>query len=453
MNRKQMNRTHLLILFVCLVWVMGLLVLRAESAEIKPTRIVTARGITLLMLSRSSIPIVSVEVRVKAGSARDPEAQSGLANMTASLLEQGTTRRSATQIAETIDAIGGRLSVETEEDFTSVTLQVLKKDVDVGMDLLADILMAPAFGEVEVARVRRNVLSLIAAESDQPKAMAERAFRKLVFSGHPYQYPVIGREETAGKLDRSAIVTFHKTYFRPNNTIMAVVGDVTQAEVVGLAQKYFSAWEPGSIPALTRAVPAPLQKQEIQWIDKPDLTQATLMLGHVGIHRAHPDYYAVSVMNYILGGGGFSSRMMADVRDNQGLVYSIFSLFNARQMSGSFSVSLQTKNESVGVAIDAVLAQIKRIQNGLVSEAELSETQGYLTGSFPLRIDSTAKFAAMLAAIEFQQLGLDYFEKYPQSIRAVTREDVLRVAKTYLNPAHYALVGVGSPPTRKTGPK
>jgi len=431
-------------LILLLVWVLldGALLPHANAGETKPTRAVMPHGITLLTLSRSSLPIVSLKVMVKVGSAQDPEGQSGLAHITASLLEQGTKRRSATQIAEAIDVIGGRLSVETEEDFTSIALQVLKKDLDAGVDLLADLLISPAFDEAELARVRRNTLSGIAAEADDPTAMAARAFRRHIFSGHPYQYPVMGREETLSKIDRNAVVAFHQTYFRPNNVILVMVGDVTQEEAAGLSKKYFSKWEKGPIPAPTPALPAPIRERIFQRIDKPDLTQATVMLGHLGITRAHPDYYAVSVMNYILGGGGFSSRMMADLRDDQGLVYDISSWFDAKRMPGSFEVLLQTKNENVQAAIDAVLRQIKRIQGGLVSDAELSETQGYLTGSFPLRMDTTAKSAALLGAIAFHQLGLDYFDAYPRAIRAVTREDVLRVAQAHLNPEHYALVVV-----------
>jgi zinc protease len=439
-----MNRIcPLVILFVWLVAVP-----QADAAQIKPIRTVTTHGITLLVLPRPSIPLVSLQLMVKAGSAHDPEGQSGLANLTTSLLEQGTKQRSATQIAETLDAIGARLSVEVEEDFTVIKLQLLKKEVETGLTLLADILMNPAFSEEEIARARRNMLSNIAAEADQPEVMAERRFRQQLFAGHPYQHPVIGQEKTVAAIKREDIVAFHRAYFRPNNTIVAVVGDVTEAEAATLLKKHFSTWEKGRIPTPKQTAPAPIRDRNLAQIDKPELTQATVILGHIGIPRSHPDYYAVSVMNYILGGGGFSSRMMGDVRDAQGLVYSIYSLFDAKQATGSFFVSLQTKNESVGPAVDAVLAQIKRIQGGLVSETELSETQGYLTGSFPLRMDTTAKAAALLAAIEFHQLGLDYFEKYPRLIRAVTREDVLRVAKMYLDPAHYAMVVVSGKPSK-----
>ncbi len=439
-----MNRIRRAILAILLLaWLVA--VPAAFAAQIEPTRTVTANGITLLVLPRPSLPLVSLQLRVKAGSAHDPEGQSGLANLTASLLEQGTGQRSATQIAETLDAIGARIEVETEEDFTAIKLQLLKKEVETGLSLLADVLMDPAFSEEEIARARRNTLSHIAAEADRPEVIAERRFRERLFAGHPYRNPVIGQEKSVAAIDREAIVAFHRTYFRPNNTILAVVGDVTNEEAQALIKKYFSTWEQERIPTPKQTAPAPMRDRNIEQIDKPELTQATVLLGHLGIPRSHPDYYAVSVMNYILGGGGFSSRMMRDVRDTQGLVYSVHSLFDAKQTTGSFFVSLQTKNERVGPAVEGVLAQMRRMQSDLVSEAELSETVGYLTGSFPLRMDTTAKAAALLAAIEFHQLGLDYFEKYPRLIRAVTREEVLRVAKTYLDPVRYAMVVVKGP--------
>ncbi len=416
-------------------------VLPAPAAEIKPKRVVTENGITLLILERPSLPIVSVEALIRAGSLYDPNDKAGLANLTASLLEEGTKKRNATQIADAVDFIGANLAASVNEDYMAASLRVIKKETDAGFDLLSDILINPVFDPKEVERVRKNVLGGILSEKDQPQTIADRAFRKIIFGEHPYQNPVIGREETVPNITREEVVAFHQTFYAPNNLILSIVGNVTEKEAIALAKKYFGKWERKQIIFPRIAPASPFQTRKMELIDK-ELSQASVVLGHVGIERGNPDYYAVTVMNYILGGGGFSSRLMTDIRDNKGLVYSIYSLFDANRFPGEFAVSLQTRSKSANEAIEGVLGEIQQIRSTPVTETELAEAKAYLVGSFPLRMETTARLASLLSAIEYYQLGLDYFEKYPSYINKVTQNDVLRVAKKYLNPEHYALVVV-----------
>ncbi len=413
----------------------------AFAAEAKPKRIVADNGITLLILERPSLPIVSVEALIRAGSLYDPNDRAGLANLTASLLDEGTRKRTATQIAEGVDFIGATLSASANEDYMSASLRVLKKEVDTGFDLLSDILINPVFDPNEVERVRKNLLGALLAEKDQPQTIAERAFRGIVFGNHPYRNPVIGTEETLSTITREEIATFHQTYYAPNNTILSIVGDITEKEAVALVKKHFGKWGRKQIVFPRIDPPLPFEQKKVELIDK-ELSQASVMLGHVGIHRENPDYYAVTVMNYILGGGGFSSRMMADIRDNKGLVYSIYSYFGANRFPGEFAVTLQTRPASANQAIEGVLQEIERIRTTPVSATELAEAKSYLVGSFPLKMETTARLASLLSAMEYHQLGLDYFEKYPTYINKVTQEEVLRVARKYLDPEHYALVVV-----------
>lgn len=416
-------------------------VVPASAAEIKPKRLVLENGITLLILERPSLPIVSVEALIRAGSLYDPNDKAGLANLTASLLDEGTKKRSATQIADAVDFIGANLAASASEDYMTASLRVIKKEVDTGFDLLSDILINPAFDPKEVERVRKNILGSILSEKDQPQTIADRAFRSIIFGEHPYQHPVIGREETVPNITPEEIAAFHQTYYAPNNLILSIVGDVTEREAAALAKKYFGKWERKQIIFPRIGPPSPVQARKMELIDK-ELSQASVILGHVGIERGNPDYYAVTVMNYILGGGGFSSRMMTDIRDNKGLVYSIYSLFDANRFPGEFAVNLQTKSKSANEAIEGVLAEIQKIRSAPVTETEIAEAKAYLVGSFPLRMETTARLASLLSVIEYYQLGLDYFEKYPSYIKKVTQDDILRVAKRYLDPEHYALVVV-----------
>lgn len=413
------------------------------AADIVPTKYVTSNGITVLVLEQHFLPIVEVHALIKTGAAHDPSDKAGLANLVASLLDEGTTTRSSKQLAEQIDFVGGSLAVKASEDFTTASARVLKKDIDLGFTLLADILQHPAFHKPEFERIRSQILGEMASDNDDPGHVAMKAFNQLVFHGHPYRWPLNGTEESLARITHADVVNFYAKQYVPSQLILTIVGDVTGEQVSELVQAHFGSWKKAAPPARTIKKPAAIERKTVQLIDK-DLTQSNVILGHGGISRTNQDYYAVLVMNYILGAGGFSSRLMDSIRDKQGLVYGIMSHFDARLMPGSFWVNFQTRTEATNQAIQSVLAEIKNIRDNPVSDQELSEAKSFLMGSFPLRLDSTAKLAQVLAQVEFYGLGFEYFSQYPKWIDRVTKEDVQRVAKQYLDPQRYALVVVGN---------
>jgi zinc protease len=427
-----------IVAIACLVF----LATSVHAAEIKPQRFVTPNGLTVLVVEQHALPIVQVQALVKTGSVQDPPEKAGLANLTAGLLDEGTATRSATQLAEQIEFVGGALEVKTTHDFTTAASRVLAKDADLGFELLADILLHPSFPEPELERVRKLILGEITAQKDDPGSVAGKAFSRLVFDGHPYSWPVNGTDETLPAIGRADVQAFHAREYLPNRTILAVVGDITVEQVRALVEKHFASWPKGPEPARTAAAPAAIAKPVVQLIDK-ELTQTTLVLGHLGISRTNPDYYAVTVMNYILGAGGFSSRLMDSIRDKQGLAYGVISQFEPRATSGPFLVSLQTRNATANQALAGVLKELHAMKAAPVSARELSEARSYLIGSFPMRFDTTHKLAEVLCQVEFYGLGLDYFTQYPAWIARVTADDVIRVAKQYLHPDRYALVAVG----------
>ncbi|MCP9463971.1 MAG: insulinase family protein [Nitrospira sp.] len=416
---------------------------RSMATEIAPVKTLLTNGLTVIVLEQHDLPLVHIQALIKAGSAHDPPEKAGLANLTASLLDEGTTTRSSKQLAEQIDFIGAALEIDTSEDFTTVSMRVLKKDVGLGFTLLSDVLLHPIFPQREFERVRAQILGEIASDNDDPTRLAMKTFHQLVFPNHPYYWPVIGFEDTVSHIEWRDIQHFYTKEYLPNQTILVIVGDITVEQATGLARTHFGSWKAGPLPARPAKRPASLDKKIVRLIDK-DLTQSTIVLGHGGISRTNPDFYAITVMNHILGAGGFSSRLMDTVRDKQGLVYGITSHYDARVMPGPFWVSLQTKTDTTNQAIEAVLAEIKAIRDAPVSDQELAEAKAFLIGSFPLRFDTTAKLARLLAQVEFYGLGFEYFSLYPKLIERVTKEDVQRVAKQYLNPRHYALVVVGN---------
>jgi zinc protease len=224
---------------------------------------------------------------------------------------------------------------------------------------------------------------------------------------------------------------------------MSVVGDISRVELKELLNKHLGQWKQKTIPSVPFPGISVNNSPTVIKVNK-DLTQANIILGHLGISRDNPDYYATLVMNYILGGGGFASRLMDNIRDNKGLAYDVHSSFSANKLSGSFQAGLQTKNESANAAIDEVLREMERIRTEPVSDKELQDAKSYLTGSFPLRIDSNSKIAGFALAVEVNSLGLDYVDRYPSIINAVTQEDILRVARKYLDTKNYVLVVVGN---------
>ena len=413
------------------------------AAEIVPTKFVTPNGLTVVVLEQHFLPIVEVHALVKSGSAQDPPEKAGLANLVASLLDEGTTSRTSKQLAEQIDFVGGALEVKAAEDYTTASVRVLKKDVELGFTLLADILQHPAFLKPEFERIRSQILGEMASDNDDPGHVAMKAFNQLVFHGHPYRWPLNGTEESLNKITHADVVGFYTREYAPSQMILTIVGDVTAEQITGFVQTHFGGWKKVSPPPRSVKSAPPIDKKTVQLIEK-DLTQSNVILGHGGISRTNPDFYAVTVMNYILGAGGFSSRLMDSIRDKQGLVYGIMSHFDARLMPGSFWVNFQTRTEATNQAIQGVIAELKSIREAPVTDQELSEAKSFLIGSFPLRLDSTAKLAQVLAQVEFYGLGFEYFSQYPKWIERVTKEDVQRVAKQYLYPQRYALVVVGN---------
>ncbi|HEY7677770.1 MAG TPA: pitrilysin family protein [Candidatus Methylomirabilis sp.] len=409
-------------------------------------RVELSNGVRLLVAERRSLPVVAVEVQVDAGARYEPADKAGLASLTAGLLTRGAGSRTATQIDEAVDFVGATLEAGASDDTASVSLRVLRKDLDLGLDLLADVLLRPTFPEDEVGRKRTEVLGAIQKKKDQPGAVAGDAFAEIVFGPHPYGRPVIGTERTVPGITRADIQAFHARWFRPEGTIVAVAGDVSLAEMRAALERRLGGWArgpAGSPPP--RPAPPPLQARTLKTVQR-SLTQANIMLGHLGISRSDPDYYAVQVMNFILGGGGFGSRIIEVVREQKGWAYDIGSNFSGALDPGSFAVSLQTKNETAMPAIQAVVDEIRRIRDQPVSAQELDDAKAFLTGNFPLRMDTLGKMVRLLAGIELYGLGLDYPDRYPALIRAVTIADVQRVAQKYLHPARFALVVVGDLP-------
>jgi len=438
-GNKRVGRFGFVVIIVLLTLSLGLpggalLAMPPVQRTVLPNRLV------LLVCEEHSLPFITLQLLIDAGSRQDPPGQEGLSYMTARGLLLGTSRRNVTAINEELDFMGAGLSASAGRDYTTVVLRVLKKDFDKGLDLLMDALTQPTFPEDEIRREVEKTLAAIQSQEDQPDEVAEKAFQRGLFLATPYAHPVQGTKESISRLSREALVTFYRTYYHPNNSILTVAGDIRDDEIKAKILPRFTAWPTSDIPNVP-FVAAYAKEARVTKIDRK-ITQANIILGHGGVSRNNPDYYALTVMNYILGGGGFSSRLVEEIRDKRGLAYSVTSYFDPGKYPGAFQIVLQTKNTSAREAISLSLQEMKRMQNERVSEKELEAAKKYLVGSFPMRLDTQGKLVNFLTQVEYYGLGLDYVDTYPSLIQSVTREDVLRVAKTYLRPEAALLVVV-----------
>lgn len=418
-----------------------LLVASTEAVPLDAHRQVLPNGIVLLIAERPAIPMVVVRAYVRAGSAFDPLDASGLANLTAELLTRGTAKRSGPQLDAAIEFVGGRLGASAGRDGVTVSLAVLKKDLQLGLDLLAEVLLEPTFPEAELKRKAKEIQAAIRRSEDEPPQVAARTLATLLYPGHPYGHPVVGTEEVVGKLTRDQVVEFYRRYYRPDALILTVVGDVGRAEIVKELSQRFGHWmasgqAPPTVP-LAPATPPVLTRTVTR-----DLTQATVYLGRPAIRRDHPDYYPLMVASYILGGGS-ASRLYTKVRDEAGLAYWVGSYLAARRYGASFLVSLQTRTDGVAEALRLIKTELTRMGQAPVSDHELALAKAYLTGSFPLRMDTSAELADLLVTVEEFGLGLDYPDRFKERVENVSAADVLRVARLYLDPATFSIVCVG----------
>ena len=323
-----------------------------------------------------------------------------------------------------------------------MSLTILKKDLPTGLELLAEILTSSTFPPAEIDRQKQAIIAAIKAQEEDPGAVAGRAFAAALFPESPYGRPVEGTEASVKSLQAQSLKDFFMRHYRPNRSIMSVVGAVSEPEITQALNQAMRAWSKGAPSGPPRA-PSTVGLPQTIRLNK-QLTQANIILGHAGVPRNHSDYYAIQVLNYILGGGGGGSRAMDSIRNERGLAYSVYSYFGADQSHGSFQFVMQTKNESAEEAIRLAQDEIRRIREEPVSDQELGDAKNYLTGSFPLRFDTNRKVAGFLGQVELFGLGLDFPERYNELIGKVSRADIQLVAKQFLQPEKLITVIVGN---------
>lgn len=413
----------------------------ARAIDIK--RATLSNGAVLLVAEQHQLPMVTVSIALDAGARRDPPGKEGLAALTAAALMQGTSRLSASQFNEQVDFIGSALSVGAEMDYAGAGFTSVSRYRSRTLKLLSELLEEPGLRDADIERKRSEQVAAIKASQQQPGYVARLAFRKQLFGSAPYGHPVEGLASSVARLTPSDVRSFYRRYYRMGGAVIAVVGDVNAAAVKSELERSFARLRGRPAEQAAPGAPALAPALKVELINR-DLAQATVLAGSAGIARSNPDYYRLKVMNYILGGGGFASRLVKVVRSQAGLAYSVASWFEADKFVGPFVVALQTKNRSANAALKLVIEQLRRMKQEPVSDAELDSAKRFLIGSFPLKLDRQSAIARFLLQIELYGLGLDYADRYPALIGAVTKADVEAVARKYLHPGRLLVVVVAN---------
>lgn len=409
-------------------------------------RVELSNGLVLLLSEDHSVPAVSINAIVVTGSRFESDDKAGLGSLVGELLDAGTTTRNSKQIAETIEETGGQLATFGDYQSSGVVVMLLSQDVALGLEVASDLLINPAFPEDKVQQCVERRVAQIKARLDIPRTLASDTFNEIVFEGAPLHRPPLGYEQTVKSLTQSDVLNFYRRYYKPDNTMLAIVGDIDKTEIKSKVLSTFGTWERTS---LFRPPPVPKahrQTSAITEVVNATKEQVNIIIGHVGFERRNPDYYALLVMDTILGSSpGFTSRIPRILRDEQGLAYSTFSNItsSAGLDPGRFIAYIGTAPENLDRAITGLRGEISRIVEGGVTQEELDVAKSYLTGSFVFRFQKNSQVAEFLIEAEVYGLGFDYLDRFPELIRAVTVEDVNRVTRKYIDPQNLTTVVVG----------
>jgi zinc protease len=400
-------------------------------------------GLQIAVVEMHQVPVVDVSLVIGAGSVRDPADLPGLATFTAAVLQEGAGRRGSLEIADEVAYLGARLSTSASYDAATVSLHVPKRRLGPALDLMADVVLRPTFPDTEIARQRELRRTQILQQRDQPVAMATIAFSAIVFGpAHPYGRPLGGTETSTAALNRDRVAQFYQAYYRPTTARMLVVGDVSLAEAKRLVAERFGSWAGGDVADVEPVTPPAPAPRTIYLVDKPGAAQSVFRIGQVGVSRSTPDFYALHVLNTILG-GSFTSRLNQNLRETHGYTYGANSQFAMRRMAGPFVAASSVVTAKTDSSLIEFLKELRRIRDDAVPQAELDKAKAYITLGLPSEFETTAGAAAQFRELLLYGLPLDYYARYIRQINAVTAADVQRVARTYLDPDHFAIVVVG----------
>lgn len=422
--------------------VLGLAVLFSGLYSLPVTRDSLNNGLIIIAFEDHRLPIVDLALVCRSGAALEPLPKAGTASLCARMLLRGTKNLTADSLAALLDYLGANYSADADFDHSLVQLRLLAKDLKTGLDILADVVLNPAFPEPEFRLVREEQLTAARRAWDNPASVVTLEFDRLLFGDHRYRLPARGDTGTIPAITLADLRQFHATHFVPNNCFIVAVGDINPKALKDEITRRFGHWQPKPVPAPEPPALRPPEKLRVKLITRPDMNQTYIQFGHPGISVRDPDLIPVRLMSYILGGPPLSSRLGLAVREYAGLAYDVRCWFDRRLMTGAFRATVQTSKPQT--AIEKMFAEIDRMAQTGATQPELEKAKNYFTGSFPLTYSANSGKLDQLISFELYGYGMDWFKRFPELVRTTTLEQINTAARNRLFPGRYLMVILGN---------
>ncbi|MFN2415845.1 MAG: M16 family metallopeptidase [Pyrinomonadaceae bacterium] len=400
-----------------------------------------ANGLRVVVVEHPRLPLVSFRLAVRAGDASDPADLPGLTDVMTDMLVEGTETHTSRQIAEEVARHGASVSAGASSDYLTVAASSLSGYADRVLELLADVTLRPVFPESELALAKANAQQNLIAQRAQPSFLASEAVSRVIFGQHPYAV-VASTPESIEALSRDALVRHHCALIVPNNAVLFVVGDVSRDHVLARAEELFGGWRPGEVAEAVFPAPPARTERTAYIVDRPGSAQTNILVANTSVTRTDPDYFDLLVMHTILGGNA-SARLFMNLREEKGYTYGAYTQLDARRHAGSFRATTEVRGEVTGASLKEIFYELARIRDEDVSDKELTDAKNYLTGIFPIRLETQEGLIDQLVQIRMHGLPDDYLRTYREHIQRVTKQDVRRAARRYVTPDRAAVVVVG----------
>jgi len=410
----------------------------------KPVEKTLANGLRVIVIDRPGTPLVTAQLVIKNGGEVDPPELAGLGNMLGDLLTKGTEKRSATQIAEEVEALGGSLYSTTRWDSTRIGVDVMSPKIGSAIDILADVVRHPTFKAEEIDRLRQQTLDDLTVELGEPGSVARYVAARITFGDAPYGQPLAGTTETITRISRDDFLKYHGRWYRPDNAILVLGGDIRAVNGFSLAQRYFGDWKKPaeSLPVLPVPQPVANAGPRVVVVDKPDAGQAAVIVARAGIERTNADYFRGVVANSVLN--GYSGRLNQEVRIKRGLSYGAGSQLDTRRGVGPFIASAQTKNPSAAQVAELLLGEVGRLATAPVPDVELNPRKAVVVGNFARNLETNAGLVAQIATLAVYGIDFEEINRYIGNVQGITAADVQRFAGSHLDAKTTSIVIVGN---------
>ncbi|MCB9026709.1 MAG: insulinase family protein [Bdellovibrionaceae bacterium] len=432
-------KAYSVITFVFLFILTACTTKEGEKYQLRPYEQVTLQnGLQVLLVKDKSLPYFSLQMLIKSGAVQDPVSKAGLSNMVASLLNKSTEKHNATQIADIIGQMGADYGDNVEDDYTFIAASSLSGQRNKLIEIFSEIITQANFNVGEIERTKKQIISGLKKIVDNPPTFASVVYSSFIYGPHPYGRNVLGTIRDVNSIKQKDLIEYYKTFYTPNNSVLAITGDFDDS-IIQEITKAFSSWKSHSIETKSFPMFPAITGVNIKLIDKPDLAQTQIRIGHKAIKRTNPDFLKLRLASIVLG-GGFSSRLMSHIRKDRGLTYSISSFFGAEKDFGTFTVSTFTRHDKVGETVSETLSVLNKFKKDGITQAELDSAKALAKGTFPQALETAESFSRNLLLLRFYGISDDYLSDYYKNINKITLDEVNKAIESYLSPENLKIL-------------